>query len=292
MEIGFGSLEPLCIEFLQQPRGSHLAHDSDNCLPEFSLPQAQRSFVEVGGRRLEVERIDGDAARPTLVFLHEGLGSVSMWREFPAWVAAATDCPAVVYSRYGYGGSDVLEAPFAVDYMHREALETLPRLLARLGIERPVLVGHSDGASIALIYAGSGAGLSGLVALAPHVFVEDISVKSIAEARVDFETTDLPEKLARHHADVRKSFYGWNDIWLHPDFRRWNIEAFLPTIRCPVLAIQGAEDEYGTMAQVEAIARAVDGACEIVRIEACGHSPHRDRPGETLAAICRFVAAL
>jgi pimeloyl-ACP methyl ester carboxylesterase len=257
-----------------------------------SSQQPQRSFVEAGSHRLEVERIAGDATRPTLVFLHEGLGSVSMWREFPAWAAAATDCPAVVYSRYGYGGSDVLEGPFGVDYMHREALETLPELLARLGIGRPILVGHSDGASIALIHAGARDGLTGLVALAPHVFVEDISVKSIAEAKVAFETTDLPEKLARHHADVRKSFYGWNDIWLHPDFRRWNIEAFLPGIRCPVLAIQGAEDEYGTMAQVEAIARQVGGACEIVRVEGCGHSPHRDRPGETLAAISRFVAAL
>jgi pimeloyl-ACP methyl ester carboxylesterase len=249
-------------------------------------------LVEAGGHRLEVERIDGDAGRPTLVFLHEGLGSVSMWREFPAWAAAATDCPAVVYSRYGYGRSDVLEAPFAVDYMHREALETLPQLLDKLGIERPLLVGHSDGASIALVYAGSRAGPSGLVVLAPHVFVEDISVKSIAEAKVAFETTDLPEKLARHHADVRKSFYGWNDIWLHSDFRRWNIEAFLPGIRCPVLAIQGAEDEYGTMAQVEAIARQVAGPCEIVRLDACGHSPHRDRPGETLAAVSRFAATL
>ena len=257
-----------------------------------SSQRVQRSFVEAGGRRLEVERIDGDATRPTLVFLHEGLGSVSMWREFPAWAAAATDCPAVVYSRYGYGGSDVLEGPFAVDYMHREALETLPELLSKLGIERPILVGHSDGASIALIYAGSRAGSRGLVALAPHVFVEDISVQSIAEAKIAFETTDLPEKLARHHADVRKSFYGWNEVWLHPDFRRWNIEAFLPGIRCPVLAIQGAEDEYGTMAQVETIARQVGGACEIVRLEGCGHSPHRDRPGETLAAISRFVTTL
>ena len=128
--------------------------------------------------------------------------------------------------------------------------------------------------------------------LAPHVFVEEISVKSIAEAKVAFETTELPQKLARHHADPRRSFYGWNDIWLHPDFRRWNIEAFLPAIRCPVLAIQGMDDEYGTMAQVEAIERQVGGRCEVVRLEACGHSPHRDQPELTLAAIERFVATL
>ncbi len=257
-----------------------------------SARRSQRSFVEVRGRRLEVERFDGEASRSTLVFLHEGLGSISFWRDFPAALAAATGCPAVVYSRYGYGGSDVLEAPFAVDYMHREALETLPELLAKLAIERPILVGHSDGASIALVYAGARHGLAGVVALAPHVFVEDVSVKSIAAAKVAFETTDLPEKLARHHADARKTFYGWNDIWLHPDFRRWNIEAFLPGIRCPVLAIQGTNDEYGTMAQVEAIARQVRGPCEIVKLDACGHSPHRDQPEATRAAIARLVAAL
>ncbi|HTO50285.1 MAG TPA: alpha/beta hydrolase [Burkholderiales bacterium] len=254
--------------------------------------QPQKVFVEADSHRLEVERLDGDTRRPTLVFLHEGLGSISMWRDFPARVATATGCPAVVYSRYGYGQSDLLEAPFAVDYMHREALETLPELLARLGLERPVLVGHSDGASIALIHAGSRDGLTGLVALAPHVFVEDISVRSIAEAKTAFETTDLPQKLARHHADARRTFYGWNDIWLHPDFRRWNIEAFLPAIRCPVLAIQGTDDEYGTMAQVEAIERQVAGRCEVVRLAACGHSPHRDQPELTLAAIERFVATL
>ena len=254
--------------------------------------QPERSFVAVRDHRLEVERIGGDARRPTLVFLHEGLGSISLWRDFPARVAQATGCPAVVYSRYGYGRSDPLEAPFAVDYMHREALETLPEFLAALAIERPVLVGHSDGASIALVYAGSRDALAGLAVLAPHVFVEDISVKSIAAAKVTFETTDLPEKLARHHADPRRTFYGWNDVWLHPDFRRWNIEAYLPAVRCPVLAIQGVDDEYGTMAQVEAIERQVGGRCEVVRLAACGHSPHRDQPEPTLAAVARFVGAL
>jgi pimeloyl-ACP methyl ester carboxylesterase len=254
--------------------------------------EPERSFVQVRGHRLEVERIRGDAGRPTLVFLHEGLGSISSWRDFPAQVAQATGCPAVVYSRYGYGRSDPLEAPFDVDYMHREALETLPDLLAALAIGRPVLVGHSDGASIALIYAGSRDALAGLVVLAPHVFVEDLSVRSIAEAKVAFETTDLPEKLARHHADPRRTFYGWNDIWLHPDFRRWNIEAYLPAIRCPVLAVQGVDDEYGTMAQVEAIERQVGGPCEVVQLASCGHRLHRDQPEATLAVIERFVRML
>ena len=251
------------------------------------------SHVQVRGRRIEVRTIAGDPGRPSLVFLHEGLGSVAMWRGFPARVAEVTGCPALVYSRYGYGSSDLLEASFAVDYMHREAEETLPELLSKLGVERPILIGHSDGASIALIYAGSHVdAVRGLVALAPHVFVEDISVRSIEEATVAFETTDMPKKLARYHTDARRTFYGWNDIWLHPDFRRWNIEAYLPRIRCPVLAVQGVDDEYGTMAQIETIAARVVGPCEIVKIEACGHRLHRDQHDATLEVIARFVAQI
>jgi pimeloyl-ACP methyl ester carboxylesterase len=249
----------------------------------------EHALVEVGGHRIEVRTIAGDAGRAPLVFLHEGLGSVAMWRGFPARVAELTGCPAVVYSRYGYGASDVLAAPFGVDYMHREARETLPELLAKLGIERPILVGHSDGASIALIYAGSGHPVRGLVAMAPHVFVEGLSVRSIEAAKVAFETTDLAEKLARYHADARRAFYGWNDIWLHPDFRRWNIEPLLPAIRCPVLAIQGRDDEYGTMAQVDAIAAQVGGPCEVLRLDDCRHSPHREQHDRTLEAVVAFA---
>jgi len=251
------------------------------------------SHVQVRGRRIEVRTIAGDPGRPSLVFLHEGLGSVAMWRGFPARVAEVTGCPALVYSRYGYGGSDLLEASFAVDYMHREAEETLPELLSTLGVERPILIGHSDGASIALIYAGSHIdAVRGLVALAPHVFVEDISVRNIEEAKVAFETTDMQKKLARYHTGARRTFYGWNDIWLHPDFRRWNIEAYLPRIRCPVLAVQGVDDEYGTMAQIETIAARVAGPCELVKIEACGHRLHRDQHDATLEVIARFVAQI
>lgn len=246
--------------------------------------------VEIRGRRIEVRSIDGDPARPALVFLHEGLGSVSMWRGFPARAAETTGCPTVIYSRCGYGSSDVLEGPFGVDYMHREAAETLPELLPQLGIRRPILIGHSDGASIALLYAGAHDDLRGLVVLAPHVFVEDISVRSIAEAKVAYETTEMAQKLARHHTDAQRVFYRWNDIWLHPDFRRWNIEECLPRIRCPVLAIQGLDDQYGTLAQLDAIAAQVGGPFERVTLEACGHSPHRDQPDATLAAIERFVA--
>jgi pimeloyl-ACP methyl ester carboxylesterase len=253
------------------------------------MGEASQSFIEVCGHRLEVQAISGRAGSPTLVLLHEGLGSISTWREFPAELAAATACPVLVYSRAGYGNCAPPETPFGVDYMHREALQVLPELLAKLGIARPILVGHSDGASIALIYGGTKDEVRGLVLLAPHVFVEDLSVESIAEAKVAFETTDLPEKLGRHHADPRKTFYRWNDIWLHPDFRRWNIEAFLPRIACPVLAIQGYDDEYGTMAQLEAIARQVAGPCELVKLADCGHRVHRDQPETAVEAVARFV---
>jgi pimeloyl-ACP methyl ester carboxylesterase len=254
--------------------------------------QPVSSLVAVHGRKLEVDRISGahpDA--PTLVFLHEGLGSVSMWRDFPGKVAQASGCPAVVYSRYGYGNSEVLREPRTVDYMHAEALGVLPELLEKLAIRDPVLVGHSDGGSIALIHAAVH-GARGLVVLAPHVFVEDISVQSIAEAKAAFETTDLPQRLARHHADAAKTFWGWNDIWLHPDFRRWNIEEYLPRVHCPMLAIQGFNDEYGTMAQLEAIARQTGGPIELLRLTDCRHSPHRDQPGVVLEAMVRFIERL
>lgn len=255
--------------------------------------QVENAFVTVQGRKLEVQRIpEGTRDAPTLVFLHEGLGSVSMWRDFPGKVAQATGCAALVYSRYGNGQSDTLCEPRAVDYMHAEALQALPELLEVLGVEEPILVGHSDGGSIALIYAGTRDKIRGAVVMAPHVFVEDLSVKSIAEAKVAFETTDLPQRLRRHHADAEKTFRGWNDIWLHPDFRDWNIEEVLPRVRCPVLAIQGFDDQYGTMAQLEAIARQVGGPIELLRLANCRHSPHRDQPGAALEAISRFVARL
>lgn len=262
--------------------------------PEFHLSaKAESFFLTVGSKRLEVQRIAGRRSdAPTLVFLHEGLGSVSLWRNFPAEVAAKTGCPVVVYSRYGHGNSDVLQEPRQVTYMHEEALDVLPELLDRLAIRDPILVGHSDGGSIALIYAGAYDRVKALILLAPHVFVEEISVASIAAAKVAFETTELPERLARHHWDVAKTFWGWNNIWLHPDFRRWNIEEYLPRVACPVLAIQGFDDEYGTMAQLDAIARQVNGKIELVRLANCKHSPHRDQPEKVLKAIAAFVKKL
>jgi pimeloyl-ACP methyl ester carboxylesterase len=246
--------------------------------------------VVVCDRRLEVQRMSGATpGAPELVFLHEGLGSVSHWKDFPARVALETGCSVTVYSRYGCGNSDVLNEDRAVTYMHDEALQSLPDLLAQLHIENPILIGHSDGASIALIHAGGHGHVRGLVLLAPHVFVEDLSVASIADAKTKFETTNLPEKLARHHRDAERTFWGWNRIWLHPDFRSWNIEEYLPRITCPILVVQGLDDQYGTMAQVKAIAQQAGGPVEVLPLEECKHSPQRDQMDATLAAIAKFV---
>lgn len=249
--------------------------------------------LSVEGHSLELLRIRGGRAEaPELVFLHEGLGSVSHWKDFPARVADATGCPVTVYSRYGSGHSDLLSQPHGVRYMHDEALQSLPDLLAQLEIENPILVGHSDGASIAIIYTGVHDRVRGLVLLAPHVFVEDVSVASIAMAKLKFETTNLPEKLARHHGDAARTFWGWNDIWLNRAFRSWNIEEYLPRITCPALLIQGLQDQYGTMAQLEAIRRQSAGPVDVLALEDCRHSPQRDQPEEVIGAIRNFVSGI
>jgi pimeloyl-ACP methyl ester carboxylesterase len=216
-----------------------------------------------------------------------------LWKGFPQRVADVTGLPAVVYSRYGYGRSDRLHEARAVDYMHREALNVLPELLIQLGVHEPILIGHSDGASIALIYAGAHAGpLLGAVLMAPHVFVEDVTVRSIAQAKIAFETTDLPTRLARYHDDSSATFYGWNDIWLSRAFRAWNVEACLPCIDVPLLVVQGEDDQYGTRAQVDAIARQVRSPVRVSLLDRCAHSPHVDREADTLAEIAAFVAQL
>jgi len=227
---------------------------------------------------------------PVLVFLHEGLGSVALWKDFPGLVVEATGCCALVYSRYGYGKSDRLTQPRAVDYMHREALEALPQVLGALSIRDPVLIGHSDGASVSIIYAALGLQrVRGLILIAPHVFVEDITVVAIAQAKTAFETTALSAKLSPYHEDAVGAFRGWSDIWLHPDFRSWNIEACLPRIIAPALLIQGEDDQYGTMAQIEALERQLGGPVETAVLARCGHSPHVDQTEGTLAAIAEFI---
>lgn len=248
-------------------------------------------YVTCAGHALEYEWVGAAApGAPTLVFLHEGLGSIRQWRDFPQQVVDATGSRALVYSRYGYGRSDVLAEPrVGVDFMHREALDALPELVAQLGLERPILVGHSDGASIALIYAGAGHPVRAVAAMAPHVFVEPICVDSIRAARAAFGATDLGQRLGKYHRDPRKTFHLWADAWLDPEFLKWSIEEMLPRIACPVLAIQGEDDDYGTLEQLERIRRGVRGTCEIVKLPACGHAPFRDQPQAVLDALTRFV---
>lgn len=252
-------------------------------------------YVRAAGRSLAYEWIGERAnGKPALVFLHEGLGSIRQWRAFPAKLAAATGCRALVYDRYGYGQSDVLSEPRrTVRFMHDEALTALPQLREALGLKNPILVGHSDGASIALIHAGAGHAVRGVVAIAPHVFIEPVCLSSIRNATETFEKTDLAERLGRYHRDARKTFYGWAEVWLDPEFERWDIRAdYLPGVRCPVLAIQGHDDEYGTMAQLDEIESRVSGRCELLKLERCGHSPFRDQSAVVVSKASSFIKNL
>jgi pimeloyl-ACP methyl ester carboxylesterase len=251
--------------------------------------------VVVAGRSLAIEygwtgTDDGDA--PLIVFLHEGLGSLATWKDYPQALCAAVGARGLVYSRPGYGRSTprATDEKWPVDFMHRQAHDVLPALLAHLGIVRPPwLFGHSDGGSIALLHAAAfPERVAGVVAVAPHIFVEDVSIRSIEATRTVYRTTDLPARLARYHADPDSAFWGWNDIWLDPAFRTWNIEDLLPLIRCPVLAVQGADDEYGTMAQIDDLARHVPQA-QVLKLARCGHSPHRDQPAALNEAVAAFL---
>lgn len=240
---------------------------------------------------LEYRWVGGETSRPVVVFLHEGLGSVAMWKDFPQRFCERHGLRGLVYSRPGYGNSTPRgpDERLLPDFMHRQAREVLPALLAALGVERPWLFGHSDGGSIALLHAASFAeNLGGVIVVAPHIFVEDLSVASIAQARQAYLSQGLRERLARYHADVDSAFWGWNDIWLDPAFRDWNIEAELDRISCPLLAVQGEDDEYGTLEQVYGIARRAPQA-EVLALPRCGHSPHRDQPEALEREAGRFI---
>jgi pimeloyl-ACP methyl ester carboxylesterase len=252
-------------------------------------------FVIVDGVRLEYEMLRRPGAAPdtsTIVFLHEGLGSIAQWRDFPRLLAEAAGCHALIYARQGHGNSDTLTAPRTPEFMHIEAFDVLPQVLRQLQIERPILFGHSDGGSIALLFAGGGHEVRGLIAEAPHLFVEERSIIGIEAAGRAYAETDLRDKLARYHADPETMFHGWNDIWLSAGFRAWNIEEFLPRIQCPVLAIQGEQDAYGTMAQIDAVAAQVPGEVSLLKLELCGHVPHREQTEKTLEAATRFIRQL
>ena len=252
-------------------------------------------LLDLSDHRLEVAWHGPPPGKaPTLVFLHEGLGSVSSWRDFPERLAGAVGCGALVYSRRGYGASDPAPLPRAVSFMHEEALAALPQLLERLQVVDPILVGESDGASIALLYAGRGGGRQrrprGLLLEAPHVFVEEICLRSIARARESYRQGDLRRSLARHHArDVDATFRGWSDVWLQPEFAQFNIEGILPAVDAPVLAIQGEDDPYGTLRQVETVAARCRGYVELLVLPGCGHSPHREAPDRAFETMTRFL---
>jgi pimeloyl-ACP methyl ester carboxylesterase len=246
----------------------------------------------VGGRRIEAAWY-GPAPdqAPTFVLLHEGLGCVAMWRTFPAKLADRTGYGVLVYSRAGYGKSDPVPLPRPLTYMHDEAFEVLPAILDQAHIQKTILLGHSDGASIAAIYAGGrqDSRVRGVVLMAPHFFCEDISVRSIAAAKMAYENTDLRAKLARYHGDnVDVAFWGWNRAWLNPDFRHWDISEFLPTLHRPMLVIQGRDDQYGTAAQIERACAEAPGPVEVLYLDNCRHSPQIDQPGLTLDSIVAF----
>ncbi|MEY4761116.1 MAG: hypothetical protein RLZZ200_972 [Pseudomonadota bacterium] len=257
------------------------------------MPATRALTIKAGEADLDCLLIgEPSPEKPVLVLLHEGLGSIGLWRDFPAQLVAATGLPALVYSRQGNGRSSPIPSPRGPEYMHDEAREVLPAVLRAFRIDRPLLIGHSDGGSIALLHAGSFPGVAcGVIAIAPHLFVEELTIDSIRGAKVAYESSDLRNRLARHHTDVDNAFYRWNDIWLHPDFRDWNIEDAVARIRCPVLAIQGLDDEYGTIRQLDRLAERLP-ECQLETLPACGHSPHRDQPAKLLEVCTDFARRL
>ena len=248
--------------------------------------------IEINGIELETYfyRPSNIGTTPTLLFLHEGLGSAATWQDFPGQVVSETGLPAIVYSRQGYGMSDRHIEPYECNFMHREALEVLPALLAKLEIERPMLLGHSDGASIALIHAAKYP-VAGVVVEAPHIYVEEKTITAISGLRGKIRGAELIKKLACFHEDPEHTFQNWNNIWLNPDFRSWNIIEYVCQLKCPILAIQGEMDEYGTMAQIDEIAQNAPGHVTRVKLAECGHSPHRDQREEVVRQISNFINA-
>jgi pimeloyl-ACP methyl ester carboxylesterase len=259
-------------------------------------PMAGLNHLIVNGQKLEcVWHGPGPSQAATLVFLHEGLGCAAMWHGFPAALAQRTGCGAFVYSRLGYGGSDACELPRPIRFMHDEALTTMPALIQAAGIRKAILIGHSDGGSIALIHAGgtTASAVVGVITEAAHVFCEPLTIRAIEKARQNYTHQRLKAALQKYHgSNTHCAFWGWNATWLHPDFRHWNIEEYLPRIRVPVLAIQGEQDEYGTLAQVDAIRTQAGAGAQESILESCGHAPHKEKPEATLEVMSRFVNGL
>ena len=263
------------------------------------VAKAERDFIDIvwRGRSIRIEhqwispeRVDA----PLMVFLHEGLGSVSMWKDWPLRLCSALGCRGLVYSRPGYGSSTprLLDEQWDVDFMHRQAHEVLPALLLSLNVDaardKPWLLGHSDGGSIALLYAAQYPNsVAGAIVLAPHIMVEDVALVSIESARQAYLNTDLPQRLARHHDEPDSAFWGWNRIWLNPEFQRWSIEDEIATVNCPLLAVQGVDDEYGTLAQIHGIAQRVPQT-QLLEMPDCRHSPHFDQGPQLIDAVTTF----
>ena len=251
--------------------------------------------VQVAEHRLEVRlHPPEDPGRPSIVFLHEGLGSAGQWREFPARLSALTGCGFLAYSRWGYGGSDARPRPWPADFLEHEAAVVLPAVLDATGLTRPVLFGHSDGGTIALMYAATfPEGARGVVSEAAHVMLEEISIQAIARARDRFLHGDLKDRLrSQHGSHVEDTVLGWTENWLRPASRDWDIRARLRAVRCPVLVIQGRDDDFGTLDQVDAIAEGVSGPAETMVLDHCGHVPHRERQREVLDAAASFIRRL
>lgn len=250
-------------------------------------------LLDVDGVSIEVSQIPG-AGDGNLVLLHEGLGCVELWRDFPEKLCRSSGYSVTTYSRTGYGNSTPIELPRPINYMRREAQLFLPQLLTRLAIERPVLLGHSDGATIALEFAAAfPQALSALILMAPHVFVEDEAIAAIDEANLAYDKGELRKKLERYHGDnVDNAFRGWCDTWLDPAFRSWDMRSALKNIQAPTLQFQGSADEYGTLAQTQSIESENGGQVTTVIFDDCGHSPHQDKPAETLNEIVNFIKTL
>lgn len=257
------------------------------------------SYIVAAGRRLRVRKIthpnsDGVGSRPTLVFLHEGLGSIEMWHDFPAILAETTACDCLIYDRWGHGRSDALDVQRTLRYVHDEALDSLPEVLNHSNVDDAILIGHSDGGSIALIFAAEYPEiLRGIITEAAHVFVEEITLEGIREALDIYNNTDLKQKLARYHGDnTEKIFRAWHETWLQPEFKSWDIQDCLPKIKCPVLVIQGEDDQYGTAAQVEAITNQVTGPSKPLLIPNCAHIPHREAKDRVIKEMTEFILTL
>ena len=254
----------------------------------------ERGFLTIDGVRLEYScsgPTPSDA--PTAILLHEGLGCVDLWRDFPGALAKTLDCGIFSYSRQGYGASDKVQLPRPLNYMTQEAINVLPKVIEQLSPTRFQLIGHSDGATIAAIYAGEVGDdkLSSITLIAPHFFTEEMGITQIKAAKQTFETTDLPEKLGKYHQDAENAFYGWNQSWLHPDFRSWDVQYVIEKITTPILAIQGVDDQYGTLLQIETIKARARASVSVEILQNCKHSPHLEHPSKVLDAIKAFSAA-